>query len=59
MSKSGRTMPHSNEPSTARPKRASFAKVEAKAREVLKERGFTAEMIEAELKRTRRFDPDS
>jgi len=40
---------------TAHPGRlASFAEVEAKAREVLKERGFTREMIEAELNRTRR-----
>jgi hypothetical protein len=53
MSKAGRTMPNS----TARPRSPSFDQVEAKAREVLKERGFTAEMIEAELKRVRRSDP--
>jgi len=44
------------EPRVALPKRASFAEIEAKAREVLRERGFTPEMIEAELKRVRRSD---
>jgi hypothetical protein len=36
--------------------RKSFAAVEAKAREVLKERGLTKAQIEAELKRVRRKD---
>jgi hypothetical protein len=45
---------------TAHPGRlASFAKVEAKAREVLKERGFSNELIEAELNRTSRRAPRS
>jgi hypothetical protein len=57
MSKSGRTAPQRNKPSTARPGLESFARIEAKAREVLRERGFTDEMIEAELKRVRRHDP--
>jgi hypothetical protein len=59
MSKSGRTMPQRNEPSTAHPRRESFAMIEAKAREILRERGFTDEMIEVELKRARRYDPDN
>jgi hypothetical protein len=52
-----RSLPPNRTPdhATAHPGRlASFAKVEAKAREVLKERGFTKEMIEAELNRVRR-----
>jgi hypothetical protein len=35
----------------------SFAKAEAKAREVLKERGLTPEQIEAQLTRPKRQDP--
>jgi hypothetical protein len=35
-------------------KRKSFSEVEAKAREVLKERGLTKKQIDAELKRARR-----
>jgi hypothetical protein len=35
----------------------SFARVEEKAREVLKERGLTPEQIEAQLKKPKRLDP--
>lgn len=35
-------------------RRASFEKAEAKAREVLRERGFSEEQINAELKRAKR-----
>jgi hypothetical protein len=36
---------------------ASFARAEATAREVLKERGLTPEQIEAQLNKLRRHDP--
>jgi hypothetical protein len=36
---------------------ASFAKAEAEAREVLKERGLTPEQIEVQLNKSRRQDP--
>jgi hypothetical protein len=35
-------------------RRRSFGKAEEQAREVLRERGFTPEQIEAQLKRTKR-----
>jgi len=37
-------------------KRKSFDEVEAKARDVLRQRGLTEVQIEAELKRARRLD---
>jgi len=49
-------VPKAPELRVALPKRESFAEIEAKAREVLRERGFTPAMIEAELKRVRRSD---
>jgi hypothetical protein len=56
LGKSGKPVPQPPEPRVALPKRDSFAALEAKAREVLRERGFTPAMIEAELKRVRRSD---
>jgi len=38
-------------------RRSSFRKAEEKAREVLKERGFTPEQIEAQLNRPKRQSP--
>ncbi len=49
-------MPKAPDSRVAQPKRESFAEIEAKAREVLRERGFTPAMIEAELKRVRRSE---
>ncbi|MDP3736610.1 MAG: hypothetical protein Q8R02_04425 [Hyphomonadaceae bacterium] len=60
MSKSGKGRTSGPDPSegvVAHPgRKKSFEKAEAKAREVLRERGFNEEMIEAELKRARRRD---
>lgn len=51
----------SSEPVSFRPRiirRPWFERLEAKAREVLRERGFTEEMIEAELHMVKRRDLD-
>lgn len=39
-------------------RRKSFEEIEAKAREVLRQRGFSAAQIEAELNRTKREPPE-
>jgi hypothetical protein len=53
----GRSMPTPSTPPSSLGKRKSFAAIEAKAREVLRERGLTEAQIEAELKRGKRGVP--